>query len=187
MNPRLDNGVEDIVEVLRQCLAEGLSIDIEAIGTFRTDEKGHIRFRAAGGKRVFLAYAIEDVELVETLFDALEDAGFHPWMDRRKLLPGQNWPKAIERAISMADFFVPCFSNQALGRPSRFHAELRYALDRATEWPLDYPFVIPVRLEDCRLPRQITTQLHYIDLFPEPVVGLDRLIAAMSVTSPSAS
>lgn len=187
MNPPLDTGVEDIVEVLRQCLSEGLSIDIESIGTFRTDEKGLIRFRAAGGKRVFLAYAIEDVEFVEALFDALEEAGFHPWMDRRKLLPGQNWPKAIDRAISMADFFIPCFSNHALGRPSRFHAELRYALERATEWPLDYPFVIPVRLEDCRLPRQITAQLQYIDLFPEPSVGLERLIIALSATSPSAS
>lgn len=187
MNPLVDTGVEDIVEVLRQCLAEGLSIDIEAVGTFRTDEKGQIRFHAAGGKRVFLAYAIEDVKLVEALFEALEKAGFHPWMDRRKLLPGQNWPQAIERAISMADFFIPCFSQQALGRPSRFHAELRYALERANEWPLDYPFVIPVRLENCRLPRQITTQLHYIDLFSDPAVGLNRLIATMSAMSPYAS
>ncbi len=187
MTAPIDSGVEDIVEVLRQCLAEGLSIDIEAVGTFRTDEHGQIRFRAAGGKRVFLAYAVEDVELVEALFDTLEDAGFHPWMDRRKLLPGQNWPKAIERAISMADFFIPCFSQQALGRPSRFHAELRYALERATEWPLDYPFVIPVRLEDCRLPRQITAHLQYIDLFPEPTEGLEKLIVALRATSPSAS
>lgn len=187
MSPPLDSGVEDIVEVLRQCLAEGLSIDIESVGTFRTDEKGQIRFRAVGGKRVFLAYGIEDVELVEALFEKLERAGFHPWMDRRKLLPGQNWPKAIERAISLADFFIPCFSQQALGRPSRFHAELRFALERATEWPLDYPFVIPVRLEPCRLPRQITAQLQYIDLFPEPAQGLEKLIAAMNARSPSAS
>jgi hypothetical protein len=187
VNSPLEPGVEDIVEVLRQCLSEGLSIDIEAVGTLRADDQGQIRFRAARGKRVFLAYAIEDVEAVEALYDALEQAGFHPWMDRRKLLPGQNWPKAIDRAISMADFFIPCFSRKALGRPSRFHAELRYALDRATEWPLDYPFVIPVRLEECKLPRQITAHVHYIDLFPDPVHGFDKLIQTLSATNPSAS
>lgn len=180
-------GLEDIVKVIRQCLAEGLTIDIESVGSLRTDEAGQIRFRAAGGKRVFLAYTIEDAPFVETLFQALEDAGFHPWMDRRKLLPGQNWPKAIERAISKADFFIPCFSQHALSRPSRFHAELRYALERAAEWPLEYPFVIPVRLEDCPLPRQITAQLQYIDLFPEPETGLRQLLTTIRATSPSAS
>ncbi len=180
MNGPLESGVEDIVEVLRQCLAEGLSIDIESVGSLRADGSGQIRFRAARGKRVFLAYAIEDVEIVEALYDALEQAGFHPWMDRRKLLPGQNWPQAIDRAISMADFFVPCFSPNAVGRPGRFHAELRYALERAAEWPLEYPFVVPVRLQDCRLPRRITAQLQYIDFFPDPSRGLEKLIDAMN-------
>ena len=187
MTAPVEPGLEDMVKVLRQCLAEGLTIDIESVGSLRTDENGQIRFRAAGGKRVFLAYAIEDLELVETLFGSLEQAGFHPWMDRRKLLPGQNWPKAIERAISKADFFVPCFSQHALSRPGRFHAELRYALERATEWPLDYPFVIPVRLEECNLPRQITANLQYIDLFPEPDAGLEKLLATIHTKTPSAS
>lgn len=188
MNRTTDTtGTDDVVEVLRQCLAEGLSIDIESVGTFRTDAHGHIRFLAARGKRVFLAYAIEDVAQVEKLYELLENAGFYPWMDRKKLLPGQNWPRAIDRAISVTDYFVPCFSRRALERPGRFHAELRYALDRAQEWPLEKTFVVPLRLDDCRLPRQITSQLQYIDLFPDPSKGIERLIAALGSTNPVSS
>jgi len=182
-----NTGADDVLEVLRQCLAEGLSIDIESVGTFRTDAQGHIRFVAARGKRVFLAYAIEDVAQVEALYELLEKAGFHPWMDRKKLLPGQNWPRAIDRAISVTDYFVPCFSRRALERAGRFHAELRYALERAQEWPLEKTFVVPLRLDDCRLPRQITTQLQYIDLFPNPAAGIERLIAALGATNPTSS
>ena len=50
MNRTTDTtGTDDVVEVLRQCLAEGLSIDIESVGTFRADAQGHIRFLAARG------------------------------------------------------------------------------------------------------------------------------------------
>jgi hypothetical protein len=33
----------------------------------------------------------------------LEAARFNAWMDVRKLLPGQNWPRAIESAGENSD------------------------------------------------------------------------------------
>ena len=33
-----------------------------------------------------------------------------PWLDRKKLLPGQVWTRCIDRAIENSDFFVACFS-----------------------------------------------------------------------------
>ena len=47
---------------------------------------------------------------VKRLFTALQNAGFEPWMDKEKLLPGQNRPRAIQRAIDLSEFFIGCFS-----------------------------------------------------------------------------
>jgi hypothetical protein len=53
---------------------------------------------------VFLAYVQEDTREVERLCDALEQHRFDPRFDRRRLLPGQNWPRSIEDAQGEADF-----------------------------------------------------------------------------------
>ncbi len=128
---------------------------------------------------MFLAYAAEDAAKVDQLYDALAARGFEPWMDRRKLLPGQNWPRAIERAIRASDFFVPCFSNLSGEKRGRFHAELRYALDCALNQPLDGVYIVPARLEECPIPRQIQDQLQYVDLFPDFDAGVDRMTESM--------
>jgi hypothetical protein len=93
---------------------------------------------------------------VEELYDALEGAGFRPWMDVRRLLPGQNWPRAIETS----NFFPACFSTNSVNKRGGFQAEIRYVLDCARRSPLDEVFVVPVRLDACRVPRTIQSELH---------------------------
>lgn len=169
---------DELVRVLRQCLAEGRRVEIDGLGTFRA-AGGEFQFEPDTRRRVFLAYAAEDAAKVERLYEALAVKGFEPWMDRRKLLPGQNWPRAIERAIRNSDFFVPCFSSLSGEKRGRFHAELRYALDCALNQPLDGVYIVPVRLEECQVPRQIQDQLQYVDLFPDFDAGLDRMAESM--------
>jgi len=55
--------------------------------------------------QVSIAYVREDIEAAGRLYDVLEAPGFNAWMDVRKLLPGQNRPRAIESAAENADFF----------------------------------------------------------------------------------
>jgi hypothetical protein len=121
----------------------------------------------------------EDQAAAERLFEALEAHGFSPWMDVRKLLPGQNWPRAIEAAIENSDFFVPCFSGRSVNKRGGFQAEIRYALDCARRVPLDDIFVVPVRLNDCRVPGPIQRELQYIDFFPDWRGGVRQLAATM--------
>jgi len=170
--------MDELVRVLRQCLEEGRRVVIDGLGTFRADG-GDFQFVPDTRRRVFLAYAAEDYAKVDYLCNALAVRGFEPWLDRRKLLPGQNWPRAIERAIRNSDFFVPCFSNLSGEKPGRFHAELRYALDCALNQPLDGVYIVPVRLDDCPVPRQIQEQLQYVDLFPDFDAGLERMTQSM--------
>lgn len=168
--------VRELARLLRRCLEEGRAVHVERLGTFRPDEQGGFAFQADSKPRVFLAYAAEDAERVEQLYDRLERAGLSPWMDRRKLLPGQNWPRAIEGAIETADFFVACFSRQSVRKRGNFQSELRYALDCARLAPVDDVYLIPVRLEECRLPEEIRKRWHYVDLFPSFEDGARKLL-----------
>jgi hypothetical protein len=65
-----------------------------------------------------------------------------------------------------------------------FQAELRYALDLAKRVPLDDIFLVPVRLSDCEIPREIAERTQYIDLFPDHEAGtqaLTRMITAQAL------
>jgi len=159
-------------------LAAGQSVEIDGLGVFHPDSDAGFRFEPCA-RRVFIAYGKEDAALAERLCGDLETLGFAPWMDVRKLLPGQNWPRAIETAIETSDFFVACFSTRSVNRKGGFQAEIRYALDCARRVPLDEIFLVPLRLDACRVPRPIQREWQYIDLFPDWDAGVRRLAETM--------
>ena len=106
-------------------------------------------------------------------------AGFSPWMDVRKLLPGQNWPRAIENAIDGSDFFIACYSSRSVRKRGGFQAEIRYALDCARQVPLEQIFLVPVRLDNCEVPRAVQAEFQWADLFPDWERGVAVLKAMM--------
>src|SRR5262249_113916 len=113
---------------------------------------------------------------------ALRQAGCSPWMDKEKLLPGQNWPRSIERAIEISDAFVACFSHRSITKRSQFQNELRWAMDRPRRRPLEETFLIPARLEACPMPKRISDQVQYVDLFPDWERGIRRLVRSVRRT-----
>ncbi|MFN7926115.1 MAG: toll/interleukin-1 receptor domain-containing protein [Bryobacteraceae bacterium] len=165
----------EVATLLRRCLQEGSDVEIEGLGAFRTDDRGRWRFVPDRRPQVFVAYVIEDRDAVDRLCQDLEQRGFEPWMDRRNLLPGQNWPRAIERAIDMSRFFIGCLSKHSVSKRGAFQAELRYALDCARLMPLDDTYLIPVRFDDCQVPHVIRRDTQYVDLFPDWERGVDRI------------
>jgi len=168
-----------LARVVRQCLEEGLSVEIDGLGIFEPGSDNKFHFHPLQRPQVFIAYVEEDVTHALRLYEDLERSGHNPWLDRMKLLPGQNWARAIENAIEVSGFFIPCFSRRALCKRGMFFSELRYALDCATSLPLDDSFVIPVRLEDCIVPARIMKQIQYVDLFPAWEGGVRRVIEAI--------
>jgi hypothetical protein len=168
-----------LLHLVDRCLREGASIEIDGMGSFQLNEEERVVFEPNSRGRVFLAYAIEDRIVVRKLYAALQRAGFEPWMDEEKLLPGQNWPRAIDRAIDLADFFVGCFSHRSTLKRGHFQRELGYALDVAASIPAEEIFFIPVRLDACHLPRQIVTTVQYVDLFPDWDRGVRMLIKSL--------
>lgn len=163
---------------VKQAVVGGTPVEVDGLGVFVL-HNGALRFIADVAPRVFVAYVYEDKACALRLADALEGAGMKPWLDCRKLQPGQNWPAAIGRAIETSDFFVPCFSRRALRKRGQFPYELRLALRCAQQMPLDQNFIAPVRLDACSVPEQIQSKIQYVDLFPDWDTGAIRLIDSL--------
>ena len=171
-----------VVRLIDRCVREGSAIDLEGLGTFELDD-GKVVFQPSSRIRVFIAYAREDRAEARKLYRALKNHGLEPWMDEQKLLPGQNWPRAIERAMEVSDYVVICFSRRSVGKRGFFQSEIRYALDVASCVPLDEIFLVPVRLSECQIPQQIARKTQYIDLFPDWEAGFQALITVMTKRS----
>lgn len=159
-------------------------MEIEGLGVFQRTTVGAYRFAPETQPQIFIAYAVEDLPQARRLSKALQSAGCSPWLDKEKLIPGQNWPRAIERAIETADAFIACFSRRSIVKRGQFQSELRYALDCARRLPLDQVFFIPARLERCTVPVRIAEHVQYVDLFPDWDRGIKRILRAIRTVPP---
>jgi hypothetical protein len=171
----LDNA---LLQLIDQRLRQGDCIQIDGMGSFQREGE-RVVFQATGNPMVFLAYAQEDRSKVKKLFRYLKNAGANPWMDCQTLLPGQNWPRAVNQAIDLSDFFIACFSSNSVSKRGHFQSELAYALDVAAQFPNDEVFFIPVRLDNCEMPSSVMSTTQYVDLFPAWNRGFQKLIAAI--------
>jgi hypothetical protein len=175
--------LEDLARLIQRSLRRSKAVEIEGLGVFARNKTGSVSFQHSNTSRVFIAYAKEDRQMAERLATELEDHGLTAWIDHRKLLPGQNWPRRIEDAIAGCDFFLACFSTKSVGKKGGFQAELRCALDCAARIPLDDVFLIPVRLDNCRLPVRIQRETQYVDLFPDWGAGFGRILRIIEIQS----
>lgn len=104
--------------------------------------------------RVFLCHASQDKSIVRELQQRLEDEGWiDPWLDEKRLHPGEDWRVSIEEAVESSDLVVICLSNNSVDKEGFIQKELRYAREIALEKPEGTIFIIPLRLEDCDVPR----------------------------------
>jgi hypothetical protein len=116
--------------------------------------------------RVFLCHASQDKPLVRDLYRRLGAVSWvEPWLDEEKLLPGQDWDLEIEKAVEASDVVIVCVSSSSVTKEGYVQKELRKVLDVALEKPEETIFIIPLRLEECELPRRLRSW-HYVDYFP---------------------
>lgn len=135
--------------------------------------------------RVFLCHASQDKPAVRELCQRLGAEGWiDPWLDEEKLLPGQDWDLEIEKAVEAADVVIVCVSNRSVSKEGYVQKEIRKVLDIALEKPEETIFIIPLRFEDCELPRRLRTW-HYVDYFPagQRSRAYQRLLQSLHVRS----
>jgi hypothetical protein len=133
--------------------------------------------------RVFLCHSSQDKPVVRELYQRLLTEGWiDPWLDEEKLLPGQDWDMEIEKAVEASDAVIVCLSKGSVTKEGYVQKELRKVLDIALEKPEETIFVVPLRLDDCELPRRLRAR-HYVDYFPVEKRGQvnQRLLQSLDV------
>lgn len=115
--------------------------------------------------RVFLCHASQDKPVVRELYQRLLAEGWiDPWLDEENLLPGQEWRLHIEETVERSDIVVICLSNNSVNKEGFVQKELRYAREISLEKPEDTIFLVPLRLENCNVPRGLRF-IQWIDYF----------------------
>jgi hypothetical protein len=125
---------------------------------------------------IFLIYAHVDKEAVRKLHQRMVRDGINAWLDARNLQPGQDWQHEIRRAILNSDRVLVCLSRGFDKQPGYRHEELKIALEKAKLLEDGRIFIIPVRLERCRMPDSLR-HLQRVDLFEAG--GYKKLIRAL--------
>jgi formylglycine-generating enzyme required for sulfatase activity len=182
--------IEDRIEELKAQLAEVNRRGESPNSIFATNRDLHIYQQPAvsvavdpklmvlrAQPRIFLCHAKEDKPQVQELYNKLKDAGYHPWLDKFDLLPGQQWRTAIKRIITNLDNLVlVCLSQHSITKRGVVQQEIKWALDILEQMPEEAIYLIPVRLEECQVPEQLSP-LHWVNLF-EPD-GFEYLTRAL--------
>ncbi len=96
---------------------------------------------------VFISYASENREAAQRLAEELQRIGFGDiWLDRRRLVAGDDWSLRIDEAIDTCDYFVPLLSHEAdQRREGVFWEEWRKALARSLR--INDCFILPVGID----------------------------------------
>ena len=127
---------------------------------------------------VFLCHASEDKPQVRQLYQRLANEGMDVWLDEAKLLPGQNWEWEITDALRAADAILLCLSQRSVSKEGFVQKEIKHAVDIADEKPDGTIFLIPVRLNECLIPRRIAS-IQYVDLYAPN--GYERLVQSLTL------
>ena len=130
--------------------------------------------------KIFISYAREDEATAETIYASLVNLGHSVWLDRKKLVPGQEWKMEIEKAIQSSDIFLACLSKHSVDKVGFVQTELRRALEVTDLMPEGKIYIIPVRLDECEVPFKLKN-LQWVDYFE--IGSGDGLLRAINTHS----
>jgi Leucine-rich repeat (LRR) protein len=126
--------------------------------------------------RLFLCHSSGDKQAVRDLCKQLRADGFNPWLDEENLLPGQDWKLEITLAVRNSDIVLVCLSRDSVNKRGFVQKEIKYALDVADEQPEGSVFLIPLKLEECKVPERLS-HLQWVNLFESH--GYEKLLASL--------
>lgn len=89
-----------VARLVRACLDDGASVEIDGLGEFQKDGKGELKFTPYTRPMVFLAYADEDFPAALKLYEELHAAECDPGSTARNCSPARTGRDAL-RAPSM--------------------------------------------------------------------------------------
>jgi RNA-directed DNA polymerase len=114
--------------------------------------------------KIFISYARLDEEKAREIYNRLEGSGYEPWLDQESIVGGEDWERAINKAIKDCDIFLAILSKNSVNRRGVLQKELKQALDKLSEKLDEDIFIIPLRIEECEIPERLEA-IQWIDYF----------------------
>lgn len=146
----------------------------ELVSTHATQEQS----KSSSILRIFLCHSSGDKPIVHDLYKRLSSEGFKPWLDEEDLIPGQEWQLVIPKAVKESNVVIVCLSRSSIGKEGYVQKEIKYALDAADEKPEGTIFIIPLKLEECKVPDRLS-RYQWVNLFEDK--GFEKLMRALQV------
>ena len=136
--------------------------------------------------RVFLCHSPADKAAIRELYERLlKYSWIDPWLDEKKLLPGQDKNSEIKKAVQTANIVIVGLSKTSIAEEGNVQREYKYALDATLDKPGGTIFIIPLILEDLNgvdVPKDLKP-LHCEDYFPKKrrTTAFERLLQSLKV------
>jgi hypothetical protein len=116
--------------------------------------------------QIFICHSRHDTARVEELYLRLLQQGFQPWLDSRDVSQVADWRSSVRDAIRESDFFLVCLSKNTVNNRGRVDEEMRTQLTLLWRGSSRGTYLIPVRLEECKVPEELMP-FEVVDMFEE--------------------
>lgn len=103
---------------------------------------------------IFVCHADEDSATVARISEKLWANGYVTWFDKKDLLPGDEWARAVEVAIEQSDYAIVCLS-RSLAKSGFVNREIRLILRNHENRPLGGRYIVPILLDDVEIPHEL--------------------------------
>ncbi len=106
--------------------------------------------------KVFFSYSRSDEVAVIRFYHKLKQISWiDPWLDQENILPGENWVLEIQKALEASDVVLVFLSNNSVSKAGYLQKEIRSGVEISERKPEGAVFIIPIRLDDCVVPRRL--------------------------------
>jgi hypothetical protein len=102
--------------------------------------------------KIFISYAKEDYPFAARLYEFLNENNFNPWLDKKEILPGQDWNFIINKALREANYIILLLSNVSVQKRGYVQREFKTALNFVEEKLDDDIYLILIKIDDCVVP-----------------------------------
>lgn len=128
--------------------------------------------------KIFISYAKEDFTYAEKLYNFLDENGFKPWIDKKGILPGQDWNFVIKKELREANYIILLLSDTSVQKRGYVQREFRIALDYVEEKLEDDIYLIPLKINNCVVPEKLS-RFQWIEY--EPLTSFDLILRSLNL------
>lgn len=128
--------------------------------------------------KIFISYAKEDFIYAERLYNYLENNGFKPWIDKKGILPGQDWNFVIKKELREANYIILLLSDISVQKRGYIQREFKTALDYVEEKLEDDIYLIPLKINNCVVPEKL---LRFQWLEYEPLENFELILRSLNL------